>query len=390
MSKRVIIIASLGVVVCAAVFFLLREGDPQTILRQATKKLLAEKTFHVESRGTIVGLPKTLGGDVVSSATGVDIDIVSDIDRTDPTRQASVSTFDFRQGLSTGGQTTLAGDARRKDGMHYARLRTLEGVSGIDASRVVNVWMKSGRSFFDLLRGSVGTEPPLTAAGLETMKTSLQGVDLFAVASVLPKETLGGVKTFHYAVRLNMETVSALLLKAREVRTGKHIGSEDILDVTNELIQWGTPVGEVWVDAKTRRFKKITLGTALGRDGKGGAAAGTLLFSNEGKPVKVDVPDAQDVDTVLGPLFDKRLNLAGGRALAQATPTETKQTLLTAPGSAAQTADTDSDGLVDAQEFFYGADAWNPDTDGDGYADGLEVEKGMNPSGPGTLFSFGL
>ena len=390
MSKRVIIIASLGVVLCAAMFFLLREGDPQAILRQATKKLILEQTFHVELQGTIVGLPKELGGGVVSSATGVDVVVASDIDRRDPMQQASVSTFEFRQGLTTGGYTALSGDARRKQGTHYVRLKTLEGMAGIDAARVVGVWMKSERPFLDLLRGSVGNKPALTAAGLETMKASIGSVDLFAVASVLPKEVINGAKTYHYSVRLNMETVSALLLKQRELRTGKQIGSEDVLAVTNELVQWGAPVGEVWVDTKTRRFKKITLGTALGHDGKGGAAAGTILFSNEGKPFVVDAPEAQDVSKVLGPLFDKRLNLAGGRALAQAATTETKQTLPTAPGNAAQTTDTDGDGLVDAQEFFYGADAWNPDTDGDGYADGLEVEKGMNPSGPGTLFSFGL
>jgi hypothetical protein len=156
-------------------------------------------------------------------------------------------------------------------------------------------------------------------------------------------------------------------------------------------MQWNRPVGEIWIDVRTRKVKQITLGTSLGQDGKGGAAAGTFVFSNEGKPVRVDAPEAEDVDKVLGPLFEKRLSLSGSRSLAQAASEEEVKTALpTLPGVTAQNTDTDNDGLSDAQEAFYGVDAWNPDTDGDGYADGLEVEKGMNPLGPGPLFGFGL
>ena len=49
-------------------------------------------------------------------------------------------------------------------------------------------------------------------------------------------------------------------------------------------------------------------------------------------------------------------------------------------------ADTDGDGLLDADEIFtYKTDPLNPDTDGDGYPDGDEARKGFNPVGPGKL-----
>lgn len=393
MSKRAIILGAFALVAVATAFSFLREPDPQAVLRQAAKNVLAEKTFHLDMRGTIVGLPKGLEGGVVADATGVDMTASMDIDRTDPMRQASVSTFELMQGLSTGGQAKLAGEARRKDGVHYLRLSALEGVQGLEAKRIVGTWMKAGQPFIDLLLASGAPEPDMDASEVEAMKLRARSVDLFTVVKKLPKETVAGAKSFHYAVELNMEVVSALLLKRREMRLDREMTSEDVLAVTEELLQWNRPVGEIWVDARTRKVKQLTLGTALGQDGKGGAAAATLTFSNEGKPVTVQVPEAEDVDKVLGPLFEKRLSLSGSRAKTQGSAEAGKETataLPVLPGTAAQNTDTDNDGLSDAQEAFYGADAWNPDTDGDGYMDGLEVDKGMNPLGPGPLFGFGL
>lgn len=45
--------------------------------------------------------------------------------------------------------------------------------------------------------------------------------------------------------------------------------------------------------------------------------------------------------------------------------------------------DSDSDGLTDSMEEFYGTDKNNPDTDGDGYLDGGEVDRGYSPTIPG-------
>lgn len=47
--------------------------------------------------------------------------------------------------------------------------------------------------------------------------------------------------------------------------------------------------------------------------------------------------------------------------------------------------DTDSDGLKNSEEEFYGSDPLDPDTDNDGYKDGEEVKNGFNPLGAGKL-----
>lgn len=51
--------------------------------------------------------------------------------------------------------------------------------------------------------------------------------------------------------------------------------------------------------------------------------------------------------------------------------------------------DTDSDGLSDAKETYWGTDFKNPDTDGDGFKDGEEVITGHNPAkkGPDDLLN---
>lgn len=48
-------------------------------------------------------------------------------------------------------------------------------------------------------------------------------------------------------------------------------------------------------------------------------------------------------------------------------------------------ADTDKDGLSNAQEKLYGTNPNNRDTDGDGFYDGEEVKSGYNPNGSGKL-----
>lgn len=50
--------------------------------------------------------------------------------------------------------------------------------------------------------------------------------------------------------------------------------------------------------------------------------------------------------------------------------------------------DTDGDGLSDYDEVkIWHTNPLNPDTDGDGYSDGAEVEHGYNPLGAGKLFN---
>ena len=57
-------------------------------------------------------------------------------------------------------------------------------------------------------------------------------------------------------------------------------------------------------------------------------------------------------------------------------------------GTSPRAADTDGDGLFDPEELnTWKTDPLDPDTDGDGYLDGAEVSAGYNPNGDGQLLT---
>ncbi|MEK7545898.1 MAG: hypothetical protein AAB554_02360 [Patescibacteria group bacterium] len=392
MPKRAIIFGGLGLAAVVSMAVFLSEPAPRTVLNKAQRKLAVEKTMRVESEAALALPPQELGGVATPSATGVDIVMRVDLDRTDPFRHASVSTFAFAQG-SGSAEMRLSGEARRKDGRHYLRLEDTGDLSSDVAARLKGKWVVSERPFLEFILPPderALAERPLDALGVAAMAQAFSSVDLFTVTEKLPDEKLLDAKARHYAVEMNMEAVSALLLKLREARVGRAIDAEDVLAVTADMIRWGKPVGEVWIDKRTGKFLKIGLFSAMNGADASGAVGGTVRFSRYGRPVVFDVPQAEDVEKALGPAFSKRLSLAGGRGPTATETTPALQATLPATGAAVREADSDGDGLSDGQEHFYGSDAWNPDTDGDGWSDALELDKGMNPVGPGALFGFGL
>jgi len=392
MSKRALILGGVGLVgIAAAVFFLL-EPDPQAVLHKAQRKLVTEDSMRVDAEGRLVLPPEDLTGIVTASATAVDVVMRTDLDFTIPLKPASQTTFSFTQG-SGAAAVKLSGEARRVDGRHYLKLEETGQLSADVASRLKGKWVASDRSFLEFVfppDERALAERPLDLAGVTAMAVAIGDVELFQVTKTLPEEKVGDVNARHYAVELNMEAVSALLLKRRELRTGAPVTAEDVLAVTAEVVRWGQPLGEVWVGKRDGKFQKIELVSALEGDGASGAVGGKVTFSRWGQRPDIEAPEAEDIEKALGPLFVKRLSLADDRDGTAETATPPKETPPAPTTDALQAADSDGDGLSDGQEHFYGSDAWNPDTDGDGWKDGLEFEKGMNPIGPGTLFGFGL
>lgn len=388
-KKRSLIFIGIAVVAFGAVIFALREPDPQVVLRRAQVKLTNEKTMRVEAAVSMAGAPKELGGTFTENATGVDIAIRADLDRSDPLKPASVSTFAFTQ--TGGGQPArISGEARRKDGAYYLHLDAAEGM-GSGADKLVGVWAKSARPLTELLvppSEAAKTERPLDAAGIQTLRLALTKVDLLKAVKKLPAEKVGDQDAYHYVVETDLQTVSALLLKRRELQSPEPLAAADVLAVTAEIVQWGKPIGEVWIGKHDGRLLKLSLQTTFGD--VSGAATVQAEFSRYGQPVTVTAPEAQDLESLLGMRSDEHLSLAGGRTVTTSATGASSATPPPGPGMEAYVNDSDEDGLVDGQEYFYGSDAWNPDTDGDGWKDGYEVDKGLNPIGPGTLFGFGL
>lgn len=394
MPRRAIILVVLALAGLGALAFFMLQPDPQTVLRKAQRKLVAETAMHLDVEARVALPPEELAGQLVASSTGVDIVLRTDLDLSDVLKPASRTEFAIAQG-SGAGAAELAGESRRKEGRHYLKLDETGRLEADVVSRVKGEWIVSDRPFLDFLlppdERSLA-EKPLDQAGTAAMGEAIAKVDLFHVTETLPDADVGGAKARHYLVELDMEAVSALLLKLRELRTGRPLEAEDVLAVTESVVRWGQPMGEVWVAKRDGKFARIELVTALDGDGSSGAVGGAVTFSKFGQRPVIEAPQAEELEKVLGPVFTKRLDLAGGREIASAEAPTSQGLGISAEERAVieQNADADGDGLTDVQEFFYGADAWSPDTDADGWSDGLEVEKGMNPVGPGTLYGFGL
>ncbi len=395
MRKKInIAIAAVLLAAFAGLFLWLRHPAPQAVLRRAQGLLASEKTMHVEAIGSLLGA-SAAAGPLASDATGVDMTVHADLDRTDPLKPASALTFEFRQ-QADGRLSKLSGETRRKDGAHYLRLDAADNLDSPDVRKLIGLWVRHDRPFSEFLvpPGEAALSArPLDTAGLEALRKAVATLDLFKVRKTLPAETIGGQEADHFVVEADMQALSALLMKYRQLRSSAELAPADVLAVTDQIIRWGQPYGEVWIGRRDGRFLRLQLQTQLSA-ADGSTAGGAILrldFSNYGLPVAVQAPDARDVQDVLGPSFLKRLNLAGDRAVSAAVGSGTGTLGLPNGQSFAVAAtDSDRDGLSDSQEAFYGSDPWNPDTDGDGWTDGLEVEKGMNPNGPGTLFGFGL
>ncbi|HTK59627.1 MAG TPA: hypothetical protein VL283_00305, partial [Candidatus Baltobacteraceae bacterium] len=360
MSKRALILGGVGLVgIAGAVFFLL-EPDPQAVLHKAQRKLVVEDAMRLDVEGRLVLPQEDLTGIVTASATAVDVVMRTDLDFTVPLKPASLTTFAFSQGAGAAA-VKLSGETRRKDGHHYLKLEETGTLSDDIASKVKGKWVSSDRSFFEFVMPPDERsldEHPLDLAGVTAMGVAIADVQMFRVTKTLPEVKIGDAMARHYAVELNMSAVSALLLKLRELRTGAPVDSEDVLAVTADVVRWGQPLGEVWVGKRDGKFLKIELVSALEGDGANGAVGGMVTFSRWGQRPDIEAPEAEDVEKALGPLFSKRLSLAGDRGTETSETAPVATAMPTAPGAAAQEADSDGDGLADGQEFFYGSDAW--------------------------------
>jgi hypothetical protein len=394
--RRKIILALIALSAFAGILFALREPDAQAVVHRAQILLAAEKTMRVDIVSTLLGPPAALAGETTLSATGVGIVIKADLDRSDAVHPASDSVFELTQETAEG-QAKLSGESRRKAGLYYLHLDAAVGPVDPSAQRLLGVWAKSERPLTELLvppsENALG-DRPLDAAGVQALRNIVGAVDLFKVDKVLPRQDIGGVDCRHYAVEMDLEALSSLLLKLREVRSAAPLGPADILSVTKEILPWGKPFGEAWISKSDGRIIRLKLQTQM-MDAAGkpsSAAMAQFDFSRYGQPVPIAAPQAKDLASLFTVSQVGQLKPAGNR------PTSATSTALAsppaavplAPGQAAIEADSDGDGLNDGQEAFYGSDPWSPDTDADGWSDGLEVDKGMNPVGPGTLFGFGL
>lgn len=222
----------------------------------------------------------------------------------------------------------------------------------------------------------------------------IKDYSLLQYSSDLGDENIGGVDTYHYSIKLDVEEAARFMIDIMKEAAEKS-GETEAQDFSQYLEENAENVentkealnfvmnninSEVWIgkeDGLIHRFK-ITgyfdeqfvkdFAKTMSEDGAyNDEDMGMLLdanfevdytFSNFGG-AKVNKPqDAKDLKKVMEGAF-ANMGFSNSSMVSEV--------------------DTDSDGLSDAAESFYGSDINKPDTDGDGYKDGTEVDNGYDP-----------
>lgn len=390
MNRTKVILILIAAAVLSAVVWFLAQPDGSVVLLQAQRNLVEAETFRYEIELDTKGvwarkeIALTAGEEPIH-LTGT---VRSDLNRTDPVLPASVSSFDLTL-ASEGEDVFLRGDARRKDGRHYLRLKEASRTIFPGIERAINKWVFSDAPFTDFFvvkEEGEFEEFPLDTDGVGELEEAFSTIQVFRHLETLGTEEVDGVKNFHYRIGVSQEAVAALLLKKKELMTGVPVESEDFVEMLAKVSTWGDITGEVWIGKKDRRMRRIDLTTTLPEELGGATVSARTFLSRYGEPVEVDAPEAEDVMDLFGRILLGRLNLAGDRTIEEVIEEEEEEV----PEAQPETGDSDGDGLSDSSESFYGSDAWNPDSDADGWPDGLEVRNGRDPMGPGVLFGFGL
>ncbi len=386
----------LGLAALVGIIFLVRflmVPDPQVVILAAQRQLMEAKSVRYETAFGVTGDLQTAGLKEGKKSNG----LLSGSISTDANLAATPNASDTKFSFTIGGdqdQKKLAGESRKKGGLHYFRLDDASALAEAKPLHLEGKWIKTKRPLLEWLFppdvNASGTE--VDAAGIAEMKQAFARQSLFDVVETLPDDPKSKDPVYRYKVWLNRAAVVAFLLKWRELQTGSAAGNDDLVAATAEAAAWGEPAGEVRIGKNDRRFRSIELQTKMSGGAGEADVKATVTFSRYGTPVAVDVPAAEDLDQILGEALNGRLHLAGERSSESATSgvPAAVNTPAAANGAPAVDDDYDRDGLSNEQEFFYGSDAWNPDTSGDGYADGWKVAHGLNPAGPGPLFGFGL
>lgn len=376
----------------------LSSPEPARIMLGAQEKFVNETFFRAETLFSVKGVfdrPELSFGDSYIELTG---HTETNVDRTNPVSATTSSSFEFS--LTDGQEVlTMQGEGLRSDFLHYLRLTELSDELFPGIENVEDQWMQSTEPFLDLLIKNL--EPEMVMSDLDAeeyieMHKILSIVPLLTYKGTLPSGTVEDAKTYHFAVSVRQEALAAVLTTLREFRTGLSSEPEDYSLILARVKSWGPLTGEVWIGKNDWKFRKIVVSSLLDKASGGARIEAQIVFSGFNEPFSVKIPDAIDIEDVIGRTAEGRLTLAGDRTLQikifgqEEEPGLVIEEPVTEDVVDLPPPDQDSDGLSDADEAFYGTDPLNPDTDGDGYPDGVEVANGKNPNGPGDLFGFGL
>ncbi len=391
-------IVSGAAIATASLLFLLIPQSGE-VIRIMQWRMVNARSFRAEVairyNGSVEN--KTTGD---KTAESFSLDSLGPIDRSDQEKDNMAQKFDLSVG-SVGSANEAAGELRvvgSHDFINFSELPERLGI--VDLTPFKDKWLTFN---VDNIRRNLalpivgGEGKPMSDEDRLYLIDQIRVTPFLRFEGRLKSETIGGVKTNHYKVVPEKLFLKDYIIQSETRRLGVPELSSAQRNFLDTFFANVTPdEGELWIGKGDyylyrMRLRFIFSDESTGRHGTFDLTAG---FSEFNKPVKVEAPtgDVQNIDLIvqsLLPSIAEHLPLAK-EGKANVVGLEQPEGGLPVTLQTTATEDSDNDGLPDTLEHFYGSDPMNPDTDGDGYQDGYEVNNGLNPTGPGKLFDFGI
>jgi hypothetical protein len=304
---------------------------------------------------------------------------------------------EFGAVFGTDATEDLAGTAVSVGDHDYVRFTTMpDRVGAVDVGELRGKWL---RYDLDRLRGSI--DAPLfgsvgrafTAGERDELLRRVAASAFVSHVRTLPKETINGVRVFHYETMPEPLYFKDFLVREESIRLGRILTEKELTSVDSSFGSVTPLTSEVWIGTRDYRLYRIILRFRVTDEGRTGIVEVTATFGSFGSRTEIAQPDGKitDVDDILAkllPAVAEHLPLAQDGSVRVMAAEEEQHVGLPVDVRDPKAADGDKDGLTDSMEFFFGTDPAIADTDGDGMEDGAEVDEGRDPRGPGMLFDF--
>lgn len=337
-----------------------------------------------------------------------------------------------------GGSDTYQAEIRSVNNTLYTKFGELAGAPAITASVLQNQWFSLTTQSISAVNSASASNidgrilKQLSATELTQLKNALSSSGMVSVGKRESSESIQNVETAKYPLTLTVAGTKQFTQSIAPVLTARGITTAQIQAWQKTLEGKGDLKGAIWIGKKDKQIYQVQLAIPVG--GAGGieqVVVGVTMWDHN-KEVKIEIPSpVKPLDTVL--LEAQRAIQATTTLPAITTEPAATETITTpttntnsatntnndllleddttddtdtpaddsldaaideeevdvdaeeADDSTVPTADSDDDGLTNAEETKYKTDPLNDDSDDDGFLDGEEVENGFNPNGDGKL-----
>jgi hypothetical protein len=256
-----------------------------------------------------------------------------------------------------------------------------------------NWYYVSAQDYKEALGDNVGgSSDPISL--YESMKFggNLNDYNLLGFGGDFGDEQVNGVNTHHYGVKLNVEEGARLvidILKEAAKNSGSESDSqsfEEYLEKSAEDIKKSKEIldfvlnntnSEIWIGEDDGLIHRVKITGSFDEE----------FVAELAKKMTENGDDVYDGSKALIDInfsIDYTFSNFGKAQVSKPENAKSLMKIMNAISSGQDVnsilaVDTDSDGLTDDEEVYYGSDINKPDTDGDGYKDGEEVKNGYDP-----------